>query len=309
MLKYYIHAHQNKELAFADTLSKEYEHVKDMHDADICFYDHDAIIGSDRFKHVQDIFPAKRLYFVYPHAGRPSILGDLYPTSELTAAQFVSAQGHVDIMRAFGYEKPLVVTGWHLSPINNFRPFVGNVPRILFAPIHPRMSNVDKKLNASVHGILVRLAAKKEIILTVRYVRSLELSGIKPSQGVNYCEGSHDSSYSQILQNDLVISHQTYAYMSVALGVPTLMMGEDVVPHNFRTVGHKDEMVYVRSWPRYKDMMAYPLDILATSDPIGLIQDALASDDKILDWKRRMIGEPFDENVVLNIVKSHLAKH
>lgn len=308
-MKFYIHAHQKKETAFVDTLSKEYEQVAQMRDADICFYDHDAIVGSDRFAKMQELFPKPRPYFVFPHAGRPSVIGDIYPVSKLTSAQFVSAQGHVDVMRAYGYDKPLAVTGWHLTPVLDFRPFVGTVPRVLFAPVHPRMSEVDRIMNGKVHRILLQLARRKEIVLTVRYIRSLIDSGIKSGDGANYCEGSQDSGYDQILQHDLVVATHTYAYMSVALGTPTLMMDEDVVPRNFSTASHRDVMVYAHSWNKYRDMMMFPYDILRTGAPMGLIQEAMSSDAKIADWKRRMIGDEFRGEVVLDTVKSYLDKH
>ena len=36
---------------------------------------------------------------------------------------------------------------------------------------------------------------------------------------------------------DVLVAHQTYAYKDVALGVPTLMMGEDIAPAQFQYGG------------------------------------------------------------------------
>lgn len=301
-MKYYIRVHQGKCQAFADALDGEFERVLDVRKAEICFYDYDAIIGSDKFENLKD-----KAIFIFPHRGGPSVIGDIYPTSPHTVAQFVSAQGHVDIMRAWGYEKPLIVTGWHLTPVCEFRPSESQKPKVLFAPIHPRMSEMDKNLNSIAHKILADLHRKGEIDLTVRYIASLALSGIQTMQyGVQYCEGSQDSSNTQMLDFDLLVASQTYAYKGVALGVPTLMMGEAITPHNFSLVARKEKMVFAKSWSKYRDMMMYPCDLLATDKPLDLIHEAMQSDDKIRDWKKRMIGDPFDGNIVLRTVRQYL---
>ncbi len=84
------------------------------------------------------------------------------------------------------------------------------------------------------------------------------------------------------------------------------MMGEEVPPRigceEYRT------FQYVEHWDRYKHLMMYPLDILSPSeeDTLALFQRAIRSDCEIVDWRRRLIGEPFDPHQFIQKVKQYI---
>jgi len=249
---------------------------------------------------------ASRL-FIYPHAARPGIAWDgLFPSSPYTTAQFVAADGHVDILRAYGYSKPLHVAGWSYSPIESFKP-CEKPHKILFAPIHPTrsgfLSKLDKDINAATFSRLLKLAKNGDIVLTVRYIRGIEGNGLTKERYVTYIEGKTNLNFEHARRADLVVGHQTYAYTSVALGIPTLMMSEDTPPRNG---GSEDTFKFVSSWEKYRDILMYPLDILAVDDTLGLIRAAGRSDEMIMDWRRRIIGKEFCPSQVVEAVKSYL---
>lgn len=297
----YFRKHHGKEAAFMSALS-DFKHVGEWQ-AMVCFYDHDAIIGSDKFVGLLRSL-SKRKFFIYPHSGRVSLIGDLYPTSPITTAHFVPALGHASVMRLFGHKIPIEICGWHLTPVFDFKSRVSLKPNVLFAPIHPNMSQIDKDINLATYKCLRLLAEQDAINLTVRYIKSLQECNlpVEDVHGISFIQGTFDSSYKQILESDVVVAHQTYAYMSVALGTPTIMMAEDTRPHNFRRVLGSDKIDFVKSWDSYKDLLMYPLDILNTRYVYGLIVESMKSDEPIHEWRERMIGEPFNPMKVLNTV-------
>ena len=258
-------------------------------------------------KHRMNLVKARSRMFVYPHSARPSIAWDgLFSPSEYTCANFVTAEGHIDVLRAYGYSKPIHVVGWSYCPIKPFIP-VKDPKNVLFAPIHPTragfLSNLDRQINKATFEKLIKLVDEDAINLTVRFMRGMEVNGIRKHPKVTFVQGATDLCYKEIDACDLVVSHQTFAYIAIARGKPTLMMSEETPPRNG---GSEDTMKFVDSWDKYKEMLMYPLDILCADDTMGIIRRACASDTDIRDWRRRIIGEPFDARNVVQAVESYL---
>ena len=64
--------------------------------------------------------------FLYPHAARPNVGWDgLFEPSPHVTANFVIADGHAEILRRYGYPRPLEVTGWALCEQRLFTPTTG----------------------------------------------------------------------------------------------------------------------------------------------------------------------------------------
>ena len=301
---YIIAEHGGKEKAFMDALNlhnyKKVDHVYPS--TKFAMADHDIDKKEKWFKQLAERKITK--FFLYPHAGRPNLINDIYPSCDLTTAQFVASKGHVEIMRRYGYEKPLEVVGWSFSPIRNFTPTEPR--RVLFAPIHPKMSELDKNINKITHAKLVDLHKHDKIKLTVRYLMDLEDAGIdKKEPGIEYILGKPDLCHADIEKSDLVIAHQTYGYIAVAMGKPTLMFGEDVVPHSFnRKTG---EPIYVNHYSSYKDLLRYPFDISDYDDIYTLMcQVARYENDKVQEWKKRLIGDPFSSEQFMKHLEKHL---
>lgn len=244
--------------------------------------------------------------FLYPHGGIPSIFWDFAGNtpSPFVSAHFVPAPGHERVMRSYGYPAPIEVVGWSLCPIKSFRP--RPIRRVLFAPIHPNnnkfLCSIDKEINRESFRAALKIAGEAEASLLVRYLGSLRDNGLWKAGGADYLQGFPDGSFEEIDQADLVIAHHTMAYMSVARGVPTLMMGEGIAPR----LGPKEEkLLRPLSWERYKDLMIYPLDVLE-GDPLELAERASSSDRDICEWRERMIGSPFDPGRFIDRLESYL---
>lgn len=242
------------------------------------------------------------VFFVYPHAARPSMINDYYPRWNYTTAQFVVNECHAEVLRAYGYDKPLIGIGWMLCPLREFQP-KQRARNVLFAPIHPRNAPQDRDVNARTFARLYPHVQSGEINLTVRHVGDLLDNGLTHEAGVNYIQGKMNQDYGEIDAADVVIGHQTAAWIAVARGTPTVMTGEDMPTHFRRYDQQYDD---VRSWRRVAPLFQYPLDILAENDTMRLLNRAVRSDAEIADWRRRMIGDAFDPLKFVTIVESFI---
>lgn len=250
-------------------------------------------------------------WFLYPHAARPMIQYDgCVKPREDCRAMFVSAPAGVHLMNVIGYPCEVVEVGWSLCPIKTFFPRA-TADRITFAPIHPNgngfLSDVDKKLNLEAYRRLVKYAEDHESTVTVRFCRDINDNGLGEAMAeahpnVIWKQAAPDGSTDDITKADLVVSHQTFAYMSVALGVPTVMIGEDVPPRSGNSAGG---FCYVDHWDDYKDYMIYPLDIL-DEDVEETIQMAIESDEPIREWRENFIGKPFDGNKFVDAIEARI---
>lgn len=281
--------HQGKANALVSALSSRYRLETSTHGA-VRFVLSDSDVMGRRGQLERMRREGTRRFFVYPHSARPSMINDHYPTWDGTTAQFVVNEHHAEVLRRYGYTKPLVPIGWYLSEVREFQAKPA-ARRVLFAPIHPRNAPIDRKVNAETWDRLYPLHRDGVIELTVRYIGHLADNGLPFADDVRYVKGEMNQTVSDQDAADVVIAHQTYAWIAVARGVPCVMMAEDM-PTHFRRRNH--EYDNVKSWDMVKDIFQFPLDILEENDTIGLLNRAVSSDCEIADWKRRMIGEAFD---------------
>ncbi len=305
MKRFFCFNHQGKADAYIQALTAHGWHQVKSPDQAHCLLSDSDVAG--RFRTLQEYARRGLRIFLYPHAARPNIFWD-FPNTQISPfvqAQFVVSQGHVDIMRAYGLRGVLKVVGWHLCPILPFRPRT-RAKQILFAPIHPNsngfLSRLDKDLNVQTFKRLLSLVTD-DVRLTVRYLRELSQNGLWKTSCAEYIQAEPDQSCRQIDQADLVVSHQTFAHLAVARGVPTLMIGEWHPP---RWGGTEATLAFVQHWDRYKNLLMYPLDVLAEENLHGLIHRAISSDAEIADWRARLIGRPFDADLFVNELESCL---
>ncbi len=300
--------HQNKGDVFRDALYQHnYETTRDISRAEFCLSDSDCF---GRGAYIDQFAEMGKPAFIYPHAARPDLIPDFLdsPAHPNTTAHFVSARGHVDIMRAYGYPHPLHVIGWTYCPIKPFEPRK-QIKRVVFAPIHPSphgvLSEIDRGINRGAFKKLLPLAKSGQIKLIVRYLYNLERCGIPKVATVHYRQGNPDLSYELIDSADVVVSHQTYAHIAIARGVPTVMMGEWLTPRFTLQNGLSH---HAQSFDKYRSLLSFPLDILAEDslDVMELFDLATRSDYVIADWRERMIGEPFNKDRFVEIIQSYL---
>ena len=294
--------HHGKSEGYLSSLPKWnwFRHDENQPDKlDLVLTDH-AILG--RAGQLEDFRQQDtRLFFCYPHAARPNLVNDVVPEWDGITAHFVPAEGHVDVMRAYGYKKPIHVVGWHLCPLRPFSP--RKLRRVLFAPIHPRCADVDQFANREAFLQLVDLALRGHIFLTVRYIKSLEESGLErvDHARIEYNPGQLTPCWDAIDNADLVVGHQTFAWLAVARGVPTVKFGTEIPTHLMT-----EPVQYARHWKAYQPLLAYPLDLLQTDDPLEMLQQSAAGHEAVDAWRHRMIGQPFDSDKFTQILQNYL---
>lgn len=243
--------------------------------------------------------------FIYPHAARPMVHWDgIYPAWPHSRCTFVIAKGHAEVMKRFGYPIPVEVIGWTYCGIKAFAP-IKQVHKILFGPIHPNnlgwIPDIDRELNQRTFKVLWEYCLENGIELTVRYIYELKKCGLEMVEGVKYMKGSPDQTIQEIDEADIVVGHQTFAYLALARGKRVLMMGEDIPPHT----GYNHEVRYAKSWEKYAELMAYPLDILAGEVDV-MIEKACHYSWEVMEWRKNFIGEPFNPRAFVERLESYL---
>ena len=299
--------HQNKENAFRSALlSRGWHETQFKHSQFVTF----GLFDGDWREAMIDQMGGKP-WFLYPHAARPMVQYDgcVEPRKDCRA-MFVSAPAGVYLMQVIGYPCEVIEVGWSLCPI---RPFQRKekARNICFAPIHPNgntfLADVDKQLNLDTYRRLVKYAEQHEATVTVRYCRDIKDNGLgkaitEQHPNVIWKQAFPDGSTEDIKNADVVVAHQTFAYMSVALGVPTVMIGEDVPP---RSGNSEAGFRYVTHFDAYRDYLMFPLDILQ-GDTENVIQTACDGSDAVEDWKSRFIGKPFDGDRFVTAIEERL---
>lgn len=302
--KFYCFGHQGKENALLKVLrARGYAQTQTPTNRTDLVLSDAAILGRvTRFETMHRVNPQAPI-IVFPHAARPDLTYDAFSGSGLVTATLVVSDEHAEILRIIGHKEPLHPIGWSICPVREFTP--RSPENVLFAPIHPRNSAMDKKVNQATFDKLLPLARAGRIKLTVRFIPTMEENGIAPVEhpNITYTSGSKNGDYSDAELTGVVVSHQTYAWMAVALGVPTVMMAEDMPTHWEPSPG---KLRIAKTWDAYKHLLKYPLDILAIEDTMKLLERAASTDEDVRDWKRRMIGEPFDGDRFMQIVESYL---
>jgi hypothetical protein len=302
-LRFSCFNHQGKADRLAAALEAKYEQSP-SHDAGVyfCLTDSDVSGRMMQLRRMQG--RGCQRFFVYPHAARPSLINSHYPTWDGTTVQFVVNEHHAEVLRAYGYEKPLDYIGWHLSDVEQFkkRDTHGRAVKVLFAPIHPRNAQQDRDANKAAFGRLYKHIPTGEIELTVRYIGQLVESGLDEKPNVNYINGKMNQVTQDMDNADIVIGHQTFAWLAVARGFPCVMFAEDMPTHFRMNNQFKD----VPCWNSVYHLFRYPLDILCEDDTMGLLRRTAMSDGEVKDWKSRMIGLPFRQDEFIDTVEKYL---
>lgn len=262
----------------------------------------------NRISNLEKYFMNGGLLFSYPHAAAAPIHWDfksMKPSRWLNAV-FVHAKGHEQVLRAYGFDKPIHIVGWTYCDILPFKP-ISDLKTVLFAPYHPNINSgylskyyieANQKAFKKVHAFCKAFG----IELVCRYIGELHQNGLQPEDDVFYVSGKLDLSHSEIDNSDLVVSGHTFSYLSIARGKPTVMFGQNIHPH----IGKSDKYLeFMPSWKQVKDLMMYPFELFSFSDPGKLFNIACSSGDIIFKWRERMLGEAFDATQFANIVSSY----
>lgn len=310
MACFYLKEHQHKGAAFVAALiiAGHWRTGRRMA-ADFLLVDHDiGPRGLGYRQGIEQAYAAGKPVFIYPHSARPNVMADTHKPWPRTRALFTISEGHKEVLEALKYPCPIEICGWSYSDV---RPFQTIKPdgeiKVLFAPIHPNangfLSEEDKQINARSFNLLMSTPG---IDITVRHIHSLEENGLWAEDSVNYVQGQPDGTTKEIEEADVIIGSYTLAYITVALGKPLIMMGEQARPHVGNTPGL---IFYSKNWETYREIMRYPFEIENCTDgedALEMMGAVMAGSHKVEDWKHRFIGQPFDGKAFVKKVESYL---
>ena len=236
-----------------------------------------------------------------PHGVNPALYYDgLFEPYESVDARLVHAVGYAEFLRRVECPGEVAVVGWQLCDQMPFTPRP-EVRRVLFAPLHPSGGTgeipieASSAANAAVYECLVAGAWE----LTVRIIGTPENNGLWPADGVQFVPGG-DLGLRDIHAADVVVGGAgTFPSLAIARGVPTVIYA------------HCEQAMYglpgeqpadLLRPDRYVDYIRYPFD--PNDGPLDEVVHAAArSEEPILTWKRRFIGEPFDEAAAVATVE------
>ncbi len=303
--RFWVHNHQNKAEAFIGALlDAGYLVTEERARARFQLMDLDVL---GRTHWIDEATRQGIPTFLYPHAARPPVQWDgMYARHPDVKAHFVFAEGHTEIMRSYGYTGDIIPVGWTYCNILPFKPNLKPV-NVLFAPVHANQNGylceVHRKMNEDAFTILAKLHRDGKIHLRIRYLHRYNGSGCWVEPGTEIITGRADQSVLDIDQADVVVAHQTFAYLSVARGKPTIMFNEDLPPCSGNS---SDNLVYAASFEKYKHLLQFPYDLLKAESPLDLIYRAAVTDEDIADWRTRIIGKPFDPEHFVSSLEAYL---
>jgi hypothetical protein len=276
----------------------------------VALFDHD--VGPGGIGYRPPLNELKRIgtpVMMFPHAARPNLQWDgMYPIWPGTKVMFTSTETHGEVMARYGYPIPTEPIGWIFCDMKPFqKPEIEGKIKVLFAPIHPNNNGflhpIDKAINASVYSTLIMTPGIK---VKVRHVKRAELNGLWHVHGVSWKPGNTDIAdcLADIDAADVVVAHQTLAYMAVARGKPLIMFGDQMVP---RSGNDMKNMRFAKNYDKYRDLMKYPAEAEnARNGPemLKLIQRVIGKDVG-KSWRKRMVGEPFDAGRFVELVEKY----
>lgn len=309
---FHIHEHQHKGSYLLNALEDAgYARWPMPRFPQMAFWDAESGDYGFGFKYELYICRHKEIpVFFYPHTSRPGYPYILRPPWPHAAARFVVSEGSKDIMRAYGVQGNIHVIGWTFSEVRDeFSFFEGKrKPRVLFAPIHPHgnryLHAIDKKVNTKTMQRLKEL--KDDFEVRVRWLGTLEDNKIWRESGIEYVHGQPDGSTADIEWADIVIGAYTFAGISIALGKPTIMIGERAIPHS----GLMDELILWCESPRiYQRESQFPFNLEDVIESRARVKEmiwmALDENPDVDRWKHEFIGESFDPEKFLSYVEGH----
>lgn len=230
---------------------------------------------------------------LYPHGGGiPQMCYDgLCEPYERVDGNLVNGPGHAEVLRRLGYPAPSHVIGWSMCEMRPFRA-AADVRHVVFAPTHPSGHGFLPKEWRDANAQTFAALLEGPWDLTVRYIGELDANGLWGDGRVNFVRGDMSPVTAEIDVADAVVAAEgTFPCLAIARGVPTVIYGQG----RAGVYGLPGEKATPLSNPGdYLHYSHYPFDV--ADGPIAeVIHAAARSEAPIFDWKRRFLGEPFDE--------------
>lgn len=295
MANIYVKNHQNKASGLIPALRSLGHTLNPNEDPDLLLLDHDA---PPYYQRILKAYPRQPV-ILYPHGATSFVAWDgIWQADPRVNCYLAQGAGEAAAMSAYGYPRPIVVTGWHYCEQAPFSS-VGIPERILFAPAHALGNGYMNYTRRTANHLAFRkLAELREFAqITVRHLDPILDIGVSYFEGITYEQGAPDNSTESIDQADLVIApYGTVAFLAVARGKPTVMYGQDIRPFDGSA---ETDVRQAKQWEAYREITRYPISIERMADDLHEAI-ARAMTEPPTEWRERFIGVPLDTNILAN---------
>lgn len=240
---------------------------------------------------------------LYPHGGMPTVFAydGIAEPDERVAARLEHGTGSIDMARLFGAEPKLHqhAAGWLFSPTASFSP-LDDPGRVLFAPMHPNIEALQRGTQAHDPAPRINQRVYRQLLdggydLTVSLVGPAHANGLWRHPRARFVDNpsmGFAASYELVAEADTVVAAGTLGALGVALGKPTVMLGQGDFSDY---VG--GEYVRAKNAGLYAATARYPLDA-EDGELAELLQRACEGSDAVDEWRAAFVGDDGTERAV-----------
>lgn len=303
--RYYMFERRDSANLFINALNTAgYIRSGDPDSADFLLYDLEQEIY---IPVIDDFYKKKKPIFVYPHSANSWYFWDGFHEEHPVSCNFVFTKEIKNAMIDYGYKSRIEPCGFSLSSVTSSSATRRNA--LLFAPMHtmgtkgkdflraPASFDLNRKTLDRVLGL-----AKLFTSVTVRYGKSFDACGMYDPKmsNVRFEEAVLKSANSikSIQQHDIVIAAGTLAYISVAIGKPTIFFNQyNETPR---------EWIYTaKSYEKYRHILDYPVQLSQMTDRqvFEFMSNTGQWRRRLDQWKSANIGESFSRQKFLEVIK------
>lgn len=305
----YFYCMNNKDAAndyVLALLGSGYIQTKSISRSDFLLIDNEH--GGARFEKIK--YYCERIpVFIYPHTPYSYWLWDGLYTPLPVACNFVVGDGAVNGMIAYGYPYRVEAVGFTGCKVSPFRKTSGK--RLLFAPAHPFGDGKHASIKAGENQFNAAkfIAGHCEYFdsVTVRYSGTIQSNGLECFGGTSaimkhveiYKNANiREEATKDILNSDIVISCNTFGYLAVASGTPSVLYG-----YKGEDVGGRAGTV--KNYALYKHHYEYPMQLedMSILEILGVREKESPA---VGEWKRDNIGENFNAEKFVSVIREYV---
>lgn len=303
--KYYIFERRDASLRYKKALMYAgYKKTDDPRRADFLLYD---LEQESYLPVINHFLESGKPIFVYPHSANSWYFWDGFHKERPVSCNFVFTEKIKNAMVSYGYKSRIEACGFPFSDVRSPAPM--RKKTLLFAPMHTMGVEGEDFLQAPANFELNRKTLERAIQLsplfdsvTVRYGKSFEASGMYDPHISNvYFEKAilrNRSGIRSIEQHGMVIAAGTLAYISVAMGKPTIF-------YNQWNETPREGNATVKSYEMYQQFLDYPIQLTDRSD-MSVVCFGMrysCADKLVRQWKDSNIGSAFDDDRFISVIR------
>jgi hypothetical protein len=288
-------------------LSSGYTRTEDMRRADFILWDKEPTLLHKR-ERLKKLIGNKPI-FVFPHTPYAYWLWDGFLEPMPVCCNFVVGEGAKMGMKSYGYPYRVEAVGFPRCKVLPFQSTSGRnllyaSARLLGNQQFPHEADLELHLQA-----MRWIAAHREAFdgVMINYSYSLEANVLEEFAGYgltfrkledNWKLSAH-TALDQFQGADLVISCNTFGYLAIANGIPTILFG-----HNDRVGPHSSKYLCPH-YELYKSHYEFPL-FLQDMTAKEVLDIRTSPNPEVEKWKELNIGKSFEAEKFISIVKEYL---